>query len=242
MGMLLWMSHPAWPSFVWQTYDYYFEPTAGYFGSKKGSEPLHIQWNPVTDTIDVVNYSAGDARGLTARVELLNMDGALKWEKTAALDSAEDSIQSPIKMEYPAGLSPVHFLRLTLTRAGQLVSRNFYWRGLEEGNFRALRELPKVKLEAATTVQKQSQKQSQYWSISTEIYNPSNAPAAMVHLKAVRETSRDRILPAMYSDNYLWLMPGERRAILTEVQDADARGERPQILVEGFNIGEVVYR
>jgi len=64
----------------------------------------------------------------------------------------------------------------------------------------------------------------------------------MVHLKAVRETSRDRILPAMYSDNYLWLMPGERRAILTEVQDADARGEKPQILVEGFNTGEVVYR
>ena len=242
MGMLLWMSHPAWPSFVWQTYDYYFEPTAGYFGSKKGSEPLHIQWNPVTDSIDVVNYSAGDARGLTARVELLNMDGTLKWEKAASLDSPEDSIQSPIKMEYPAGLSPVHFLRLKLTRGTQLVSENFYWRGLEEGNFRALRELPKVKLEAATTVQKQSQKQSQIWSISTEIYNPSSAPAVMVHLKAVRETSRDRILPAMYSDNYLWLMPGERRAILTEVQDADARGEKPQILVEGFNIGEVVYR
>ena len=28
MGLLIWMSHPAWPSFVWQTYDYYFEPTA----------------------------------------------------------------------------------------------------------------------------------------------------------------------------------------------------------------------
>ena len=37
MGLLLWMSHPCWPSFVWQTYDYYFEPTAAYFGCKKGS-------------------------------------------------------------------------------------------------------------------------------------------------------------------------------------------------------------
>ncbi len=45
MGLLIWMSHPAWPCFVWQTYDYYFEPTAGYFGIKKASEPLHIQWN-----------------------------------------------------------------------------------------------------------------------------------------------------------------------------------------------------
>ena len=45
MGVLLWMSHSCWPSFVWQTYDYYFEPTAAYYGCKKGSEPLHIQWN-----------------------------------------------------------------------------------------------------------------------------------------------------------------------------------------------------
>ena len=45
MGVLMWMSHPCWPSFVWQTYDYYLEPTAGYFGAKKGCEPLHVQWN-----------------------------------------------------------------------------------------------------------------------------------------------------------------------------------------------------
>ena len=59
MGLLIWMSHPCWPSFVWQTYDYYLEPTAAYFGAKKASEPLHIQWNPVTDNVEVVNYSGG---------------------------------------------------------------------------------------------------------------------------------------------------------------------------------------
>ena len=66
MGLLIWMSHSCWPSFVWQTYDYYFDPTAAYFGAKKASEPLHIQWNPVTDNVEVVNYSAGAAPGLTA--------------------------------------------------------------------------------------------------------------------------------------------------------------------------------
>jgi hypothetical protein len=44
----------------------------------------------------------------------------------------------------------VHFIRLKLTRGGETVSENFYWRGLEEYNYRALRELPKVKLEAVT--------------------------------------------------------------------------------------------
>jgi len=52
----------------------------------------------------------------------------------------------------------------------------------------------------------------------------------------VRESSGDRILPAVSSDNYIALMPGERRSIRTEVEDADTRGERPRIVVEGFNV------
>jgi hypothetical protein len=232
MGLLIWMSHPCWPSFVWQTYDYYFEPTAAYFGAKKASEPLHIQWNPSADTVEVVNYSGGEARGLTARVELLNLDGALKWEKTAAVDSAEDSTVSPIKMEYPAGLTSVHFIRLKLTRGSDTVSENFYWRGVEDGNYLALRDLPKVKLEATTRVEHQGAR----WLLTTELHNVSAQPALMVRLKAVREKTGDRILPALYSDNYVALMPGERRTIHTELAHADTRGENPRMVVEGFNV------
>ena len=58
----------------------------------------------------------------------------------------------------------------------------------------------------------------------------------MVRLKAVREKAGDRILPAIYSDGYVALMPGEKRSITTELRDADTRGEKPRIVVEGFNI------
>lgn len=34
-GLLIWMSHPAYPSFVWQTYDYYYDPTGAYWGAKR---------------------------------------------------------------------------------------------------------------------------------------------------------------------------------------------------------------
>jgi hypothetical protein len=234
MGLLLWMSHPCWPSFVWQTYDYYFDQSAGYFGSKKGSEPLHIQWNPLADTVEVVNYSAGNVKGLTARVEILNMDGSVKWTRSASLDSAEDSVQSPVKMEYPDGLTPVHFIRLKLMRGGELVSDNFYLRSLEENNFKALRDLPKVKVEAATRVVRQGDR----FVLTTSLHNVSGRPALMVRVKAVREKTGDRILPAIYSDNYVALMPGERRTIRTELENADTRGERPRVVVEGFNTEE----
>jgi hypothetical protein len=235
MGLLLWMSHSCWPSLLWQTYDYYLEPTPAYFACKNACEALHIQWNRVTDSVEVVNYSAGDARGLTAMAEVLNIDGSIRWMKSAALDSAEDSVAACIQMEYPTGLTPVHFVRLTLSRAAAPVSTNLYLRGVQEGNYRAIRQLPKVLVKTATDTNRQSAQ----WQLKTQLHNVSAYPALMVRLKVVREKSADRILPAIYGDNYFTLMPGERRTVLTEVKHADTRGEKPRIVVGGFNLEPV---
>lgn len=232
MGLLLWMSHPCWPSFVWQTYDYFLDPSAAYFGCKKACEPLHIQWNRATETIEVVNHSGGNIQGLTAQVQVFNIDGALRWENTTALDSQEDSATACIKMKYPSDLSAVHFLQLRLTRNGSAISTNFYLRGREPGDFRAIRQLPKVQLDSATRVERQGDR----WKLTTDIHNPSNSPVLFVKLKAVRGKTGDRILPVLYSDNYVSLLPGDRQSIQTEVLDADTRGETPGMVVEGFNV------
>jgi hypothetical protein len=228
------MSHPCWPSFVWQTYDYYLDPTAGYFGSKKGSEPLHVQWNPLSNAVEVVNYSAGNAAGLAVQAEVLDLAGAVKWTKTATLDSAEDSVSAPLTLEFPEGLTPVHFIRLRLTRGDAPVSENFYWRGTTEGDFKALRTLPRVELQASTRVE---QKDGRYL-LTTDLTNAGSAPALMVRLRAVRAEAGDRILPALFSDNFVALMPGEKRTLRTELAVADARGQQPRIAVDGFNVAE----
>jgi hypothetical protein len=105
-------------------------------------------------------------------------------------------------------------------------------RGPSEGDYRAIRQLPKVKLEASTHAERQDRR----WLLTTELHNPSSQPALMVRVKAVREKSGDRILPAIYSDNFIAMMPGERTTIRTELEHADTRGEQPRIAVEGFNV------
>jgi hypothetical protein len=232
MGLLLWMSHPCWPSLAWQTYDYYFDHTAAYYGSRKGCEPIHVQWNPTTDDVEVVNYSAGDLKDLTVRVEILNTNGSVKWKKKVALDSLEDSVSTPLRMEYPPGLTPVHFIRLKLTHGTRVLSENSYWRGTKEGDYRALRGLPKVLLDSKMHVDCRDGQ----WILTTTLRNTSRQPALMVRLTAVREKSGDGILPAFHSDNYITLMPGEHRTVRTEIMDADTRGERPRIVVTGFNV------
>jgi len=70
----------------------------------------------------------------------------------------------------------------------------------------------------------------------TDGIKESRHPAVMIHLNAVRGRSGDRILPALYSDNYVSLMPGERKQIRIQIEDADTRGESPRVVVEGFNV------
>lgn len=76
-GLMTWMSQSAYPSMVWQTYDYYYDLTGAFWGAKKACEPLHIQWNPVTNAIKVINTTRADAEGLTASAEVYNLDGKL---------------------------------------------------------------------------------------------------------------------------------------------------------------------
>ena len=114
-----------------------------------------------------------------------------------------------------------------------MVSNNFYLRGTEGAeDFKAIRDMPKAKVEASTKVEQTGAT----WQLTTELTNTSSTPALMVKVKAVRETTGDRILPVLYSDNYVALMPGEKRTITTEVTDADTRGEKPRIVLEGFNL------
>ena len=231
-GLLLWMSHPCWPSLVWQTYDYFFEPTSAYFGCKLASEPLHIQWNRSTETIEVVNYSAGNHTALTATVDILNMDGKQVAHHTTTIDSKEDSVVTALTMQYPQGLTPVHFLRLTLAQGNTTLSSNDYMRSTVEGDYRAIRQLAKARVKATTT----SHREADLWHLTTELENTSTWPSLMTRLKAVRTTTGDRILPAIYSDNYITLMPGEHRTLHTELNQADTRGETPKITLTGFNV------
>lgn len=231
-GMLLWMSHPAWPSMVWQTYDYYFDPTAAYFGCKKASEPIHIQWNPVFDTIEVVNYSAGFRRGLTARAQIMNMDGSVKWEKETVLDIDEDRTARCFKLEFPSGISDVHFIKLTLKEGNKAISDNFYWRGTEDGNYRALKDMPKTDLASDTKIRKNGRE----WIITTNLKNTGAVPALMVRLKVTGQKTGERMLPVFFSDNFFSLIPGEEKTVTMKIRNEDTRGEKPVVEISGFNL------
>ena len=232
-GLLMWMSHPCWPSMVWQTYDYYFEPTAGYFGIKKASEPLHIQWNEATDTIEVVNYSAGVHDNLLAKATIYNMDGTAVWSKETSVNSLEDTTNKCIKLDYPTDVTKVHFIKLVLFENGKVVSDNFYQRTLEENNYQELSKLPKVELATKVTVEKLTDGN---WKAVVTLENKTKTPALMIRINTLGDKDGLQILPILYSDNYFSLLPSEKKVVTISWKEADTRGNAPNVVVTGYNV------
>ncbi len=230
-GVQLWMSHPCWPSMVWQTYDYYLAPTAAYFGSKKGSAPIRIQWNPEAGLVEVVNNNAGDMAGLTARITFAAPDGAILAEQTATLDAPEDSTV-PITPDFN-GMNGLVLLRLTLTQGERCCAENFYaLNPADPGNLRALLELPK----AAVRMQYRFRQENGEWVAVATLENRSQTPALMLRLNLVGARSGEQILPVFYEDNWVSLLPGERKELRIRCAAADTRGERPRLELSGFNL------
>ena len=233
MGLLMWMSHPCWPSMVWQTYDYYFEPTAAYFAIKKACEPLHVQWNPATDEVEVVNYHAGHHPELSVDARVLNMDGAVALAQIRPVDSREDTTEKCIQLKFPDHLTKIHFIWLRLMENYRVVSENFYVRSKEENNYQELKQLARVSL---TSHFEYKQEADGTWQAIATIENPSSVPALMVRLNVVGEKDGEQFLPIFYADNYFALLPGEKKTVRIHWKEEDTRGQRPRLEISGYNV------
>lgn len=232
-GVQLWMSHSCWPSMVWQTYDYYFEPTAAYFGSKKGSAPIRIQWNPVTMNVEVVNNNASDQAGLTAYAAIVNYDGKIIFENSAPLDSKDDTTTPVFPLSFDmAELSDAYYIKLKLSQGETLLADNFYWEGKEKGNYKQLLQLPLVEPELKTKFTCENGE----WKAVATVKNTAETPALMLRLKVEGARSGASILPVFYEDNFFSLLPGETKTVTISFKNADTAGEKPVIRMEGFNI------
>lgn len=231
-GLVIWMSHSCWPSMVWCTYDYYFEPTAAYFGAKKACEPLHVQFNPSKREVEVVNIAAGNQRKVAVVAQVLDMRGNVLSEQKKDVTVGEDRTQSCMKIDSPK--DSICFIRLRLEENGGVVSENFYVDAKTDESWRALAALPKADVEAKISVNPQASAHgSQHLSVT--LTNKSGVPAMLIRLN-LKGSDGEQILPVIYSDNYFHLMPGETKVVSVGYEREDGRGVKPVVDVSGFNL------
>ena len=223
-GMIIWMSHPCWPSLTWQTYDYYLEPTAAFFGVKKACEPVHVQWDENSGWIDIVNNSGG-TRNLILCKEILNITGKVLSKDSVEVFSHNDETYHWAPVEFPDEMF-VYLLRLYLYDAEthELVSENCYVRSVD-GSYRQLLMVPSPEVEAVSLRNGNS--------MTVKVENTGDTPAYFVRVMLVNGNG-ELVLPVHYSDNYFHIMPHEIRNITVTFNEEDVT-ERPTITLDFCN-------
>ncbi|MCQ6959830.1 glycoside hydrolase family 2 protein [Mucilaginibacter aquariorum] len=235
-GMLIWMSQSAYPSMIWQTYDYYYDLTGAYFGAKTACEPIHIQWNAATNSVKVINNKPYDIKGLHAEAFVYNMNGKIvpAYTVSKTLDvqstSATEAFVAFSGVDKQAALSDVHFLKLKLIdKTGHLVSENFYWIGNSYLDYTALNKMPHV---GASLVQSNAKISTAKNGINKllkySIVNKSKTTAAFGIRAQLVDGAGKQLLPALYNDGYFSLMQGETKTLEVEID--------PKLLTKGYKL------
>lgn len=155
----------------------------------------------------------------------------LKGKRNMAMHEIE--IYGPSSDETQAGgLTPVHFIRLSLTdRDGLLLSENFYWRSLRLGDYTALNSLEPARLGVKTSVSEKDGK----CTVTADVSNKGKGVAFAVRVMPVLASSGEQILPAIMDDNYFTLMKGETKKVTIEFDSSLLEGDDVRIVVRPYN-------
>jgi hypothetical protein len=85
-GLLLWMSHPAWPSTEWQIYSWDYETFGSYFGHLKACEPIHAQKILDDHKVVIVNTCLKELTDTKINYSLYNLKGQILSYEQQKLD------------------------------------------------------------------------------------------------------------------------------------------------------------
>jgi mannosylglycoprotein endo-beta-mannosidase len=240
-GVLLWKSQNPWPGLRGQIYDWYLEQTGGMFGVQHACEPVHVQLsfgdasNPKNTSVLVTNTTPLELTNITATATTYALDGTVLAKDRARKDLPAGSIVPMFSIEQvPRAPGVVYFIDLRLTDAyGTLVSRNFYWQSTD-GSYQPLNELKPAHIEATATMLRDGER----WHASVTLVNGPDQPVAFCLQLQVRDSGLgNRVLPVFYEDNYLSLVPGERRDLTVDFATTDVpSGTTPELWCAGWNV------
>ena len=230
-GVLLWMSHPAWPSVEWQTYSWDYETFGSYFGSRKACEPVHVQMNLDDHDVVVLNTTTSDLDGMKVSLTCYDLAGKKISAKTVKEISVPANSRKDLFKAELDGINGNYIVRLVLSdRKGKVVTVNDYMmRGEGIEDFMALNSVGKAQIKARKV-------SSQDGVLRYEITNTTGNIAFNLKFNLCDEKTGEIILPAYFSDGYFHLLPGEKRTIEVHSPSVGA------IMVEGYNVDNTILK
>jgi len=253
-GIIQWMLNNAWPGLIWHLYDYSLRPAGGYFGSKKALELVHVQFSYDDRSVAIVNGEQKAFKELKVVAKVYDTSMKERFSQEALADVNTDSVVRTFKIPEPEGITSTYFLNLQLlSPSGKLLSRNFYWLSTKPdvpdfpksewyytpltqyADFDVLQNLPKATLKASMKFSDAGSEPA----AKITIENNGSGLAFLVRLRLLKRKDGAEVLPVFWDDNYISLLPREKREITVHARKSDLGDAQPILAVDGFNVAPI---
>ncbi|MCQ2394523.1 MAG: glycoside hydrolase family 2 [Kiritimatiellae bacterium] len=217
-GVLFWYNNTPIPQLGGHMWDYSLVATASQFAQANALEPLHAQYEYLSNRVSVVSdvYSA---HALAVRAEVYDFDSRKVWEKEAEVKVEGEGCLDVFAIPFGSELTfdKPHFIKLRLFENGAEIASTFYWRSNSryEGaqtvtgpcvvGFEELDNLPRTTLVTRQISDKGGK-------LVLEIANTGTHLAFMTEVR-LEDADGKYLKPVFFSDNFFALLPGVKRHI-----------------------------
>jgi len=237
-GRMLWMTQPAWPSSTWQILSSDYDTQASFYGMKKASELVHVQLDPSNYAVEVANSLPDMKAGLIAHARVYSLENKLLAEHEEKKDAASGTTEFFTLDLAPFLKENVALVKLELRdSAGNLVSDNFYWMGGTSADYRKLNRLGEAQIKATVRTAVEGDEER----VKVVLENTGSMAAIELKLTLLEADGKTRVLPAYYSDNYVSLLPGEKKEIVVECPNTRAKAGL-SVGLRGWNLEQHVLK
>ena len=231
-GVMLWKLNAAFPSVMWQIYDWYLEPNAGYYFMQTSCEPVHVQFNFDDSAVAVINRTYHEVPGLTATASVYDMNGKLLESKSGKVNAGVSSVKELFSLAGTlSGVKGVTFVLLRLqNNNGHIVSYNTYWLA-PSNDFKSLNKMPAAEVKTTYMGVEHTGKLIR-WNLN--ITNPSDQVAFFVRPQMIQKG--EEIMPAFWSAGYITLAPKESIDLTVSTPEDKVDGTDVTFKVSGWNV------
>jgi hypothetical protein len=237
-GVMLWKLNSAFPSVVWQIYDWFLMPNAGYYFMQNAIEPVHMQLNIVDLKVLAINRTYKSYPGLTAQIEIFNTESKSLFKTEKAVNLSPTDVKETTSLaSVLAELKGVNFVVLNLRNsAGKTISHNVYWLA-NDANYKALNDMRETTLKTEVLSSVKGKNETS-WTI--KITNASDKVAFFIRPQLM--VANEEVLPAYWTSSYFTLAPSETTILTVSCPKAGLKDAKPDLAVSGWNVVKKVIK
>src|SRR5690348_11493878 len=97
-GVMLWKLNAAFPSVIWQVYDWYLNPNAGYYFMQRACEPVHIQLDLDDSVVAIINRTYFPKTALKAEIKVFDLNSKLLFSQNKTITVKSTDVEKSISL------------------------------------------------------------------------------------------------------------------------------------------------